>query len=189
MQAGADGARDLGRGPEEALRAGDVEEGLVERDTLDERRERVEDVVDAPAVVGVDVVATRHEDGVGAQATGAHRRHRRPDAVGAGLVGAGRDHASVARATDDDRLALQRRIEQDLDRREERVHVDVQDRRFPPHDHESRPRWRTRSRIPHHVTSARASTTMWLDIFDWPRTRSVKAIGTSTIVPRARATR
>ena len=62
-------------------------------------------------------------------AAGPGRRHGRVDAVGPGLVGGGRHHAPVAGAADDHRLAAQLGAAQQLDRHEERVHVDVQDRR------------------------------------------------------------
>ena len=51
-----------------------------------------------------------------------------------------------------------------------------------------RPRWSTRSRSAHHVTRPSASTTMKLDIFDEPRSRLPKAMGTSTIRPWLHAT-
>ena len=47
----------------------------------------------------------------------------------------------------------------------------------------------TRSRRPHHVTSAIASATMRHDIFEVPRTRSVNEIGTSSIFPPTCSTR
>ena len=50
------------------------------------------------------------------------------------------------------------------------------------------PRRRSRSRMPHHVTRPSASTTMRLDIFEVPRTRSVNEIGTSTMRPPLRFT-
>src|SRR5262249_6700011 len=46
-----------------------------------------------------------------------------------------------------------------------------------------------RSRIPHHVTSSNSSAKMNHVILEWPRTRSVNTIGTSTIRPPHRWTR
>jgi Dolichyl-phosphate-mannose-protein mannosyltransferase len=43
------------------------------------------------------------------------------------------------------------------------------------------PRRKTRSRVPHHVTSDTASPMMCHDILDTPRTRSLNVIGTSTM--------
>ena len=47
----------------------------------------------------------------------------------------------------------------------------------------------TRSRMPHHVTSSIASTTIRPDIFDVPRSRSLKVIGSSVIAPSTVRTR
>ena len=47
------------------------------------------------------------------------------------LVARGADHAPVAEAADDDRPAAQARVVELLDRGEERVEVDVQDRSRP----------------------------------------------------------
>ena len=47
----------------------------------------------------------------------------------------------------------------------------------------------TRSRIPHQVTRTNASTTIQPDIFDVPRIRSTKAIGTSWMIPPVAITR
>ncbi len=60
-------SRDLGRRAEEAARGGDVQEGLVERQRLVERRHRLQDVEHAAADVGVDVEARSHHHGVGGQ--------------------------------------------------------------------------------------------------------------------------
>ena len=72
----------------------------------------------------------RHEDRVRAQRARGPQRHRRADAEHARLVRRGADDAAIVRpaAADDDRLAAQRRVVALLDRGEERVEVDVQDR-------------------------------------------------------------
>ena len=54
LHPGADGPRDLGPGAVEAADAGDVEERLVERDGLDQRRERAQDRHDLGAHVAVE---------------------------------------------------------------------------------------------------------------------------------------
>ena len=66
---------------------------------------------------------------MGTAAPGLRRRHGRVDAVGAGLVGGGGHHAPVAGPADDHRRAPQLGPVEQLDRHEEGVHVDVQDRR------------------------------------------------------------
>ena len=58
---------DLGGRAEQRLRRGHVQERLVERQRLDQRRDRAEDVEHARADVGVGVVARRHDDRVGRQ--------------------------------------------------------------------------------------------------------------------------
>ena len=60
-------------------------------------------------------------------------RHRRAHAEGARLVGRGGHHAAAADAADDDRLAAQRRLVALLHGGEERVQVDVEDRRVGAH--------------------------------------------------------
>ena len=88
----------------------DVEEGLVQGDALHERREGVEDGVQALAVVVVAIEPGREEDGVGAQAAGPDRGHGRVHPEHAGLIGAGGHHAAVPGAAHDHRLPRQRRL-------------------------------------------------------------------------------
>ena len=133
--------RDLGGRPEQAHRAGHVHERLVEADRLHHRRDVAQDLVQLCAHLGVAAVAPRQEDGVGAELAGPHGRHGRVHAVGAGLVGARGHHAAGAGPAHDHRLAGQRGVVEHLDRREERVHVDVEDGR----DRRSL-RWRLRHR-------------------------------------------
>ena len=149
--------------------------------------------VDGPAGLLVGGEVAGQEDGRRAEPLGPHRRHGRVDAVAARLVGRRRHDAPRAGAAHHDRLAGQLGSAPHLDADVERVHVDVQDRarrRSPPcrpltHGHDRS----TRSRIAHHVTRPRASTTMRPDIFDVPRTRSTKEIGTSTTRPPRRTSR
>jgi hypothetical protein len=88
-------------------------------------------VEDAEEPVGeglVDLVVAADEDAVGAEFIGVAEGHARVDAEFAGFVGAGRGHAAlVGQAADNDRLARQRRVEEDLDGCEEGVDVDVDD--------------------------------------------------------------
>ncbi len=61
-------------------------------------------------------------------------RHRGMHAEAAHLVARGGDDAAAAGAADDDRLAGKLRVVELLDRRVERVHVDVQDGAVIAHD-------------------------------------------------------
>ena len=80
---------------EEPAAAADVEEGLVDRDRLDQVGVAPEDL--EHLALGLDV--GRHVDGqvdrLGADALGARDRHRRAHAAGARLVGGGADDATV----------------------------------------------------------------------------------------------
>ena len=106
----------------------DVEERLVERDRLDERREGAQDRHDRPARRR----CTRRSGARGRPPSGHARRAR---AIGiaewtpkrARLVARSGDDAARSEAADDDRPAAKRRIRELLDRRVERVEVDVQD--------------------------------------------------------------
>ena len=115
--------------PEQAPRAGDVHEGLVEADGLHGRGDVVEDLVQLPAHLGVAAVAPGQEDGLGAELAGPHRRHGRVHPEGPCLVGARGHDAPGAGTTHDHGFAGEGRVVEHLDRREERVHVDVEDGR------------------------------------------------------------
>ncbi len=117
------------RRAEQPPRPGHVEERLVEADRFDERRHRQQDVAEHLAHRRVAGVVTVDEDRVRAELPGPQRRHRRVDAERPGLVRARRDDAAGPAPADDHRLAGQRRVVENLDRREEAVHVDVKDRR------------------------------------------------------------
>ena len=110
--------------------AADVEERLVGRDRLDERRERTEDRHHLAALLAVAVEARREEHAVGTRAPRPRHRHRRVHAEAARLVARGGDDTARAEAADDHRLPDERRILELLHRRVERVEVDVQDRRI-----------------------------------------------------------
>jgi hypothetical protein len=119
---------DAGGLAEQAAGAGHVEEGLVERQPLDERGHGAEQVEDLLADLGVAPVAAPQEDGRGAEALGPGRRHGRVDAVAAGLVGRRRHHPPGAVAAHHDRLPDELGAVEQLDGDEEGVHVHVQDR-------------------------------------------------------------
>jgi hypothetical protein len=92
-----DPAGDRGAVTEQGLRGGDVEEGLVDRDRLHQRREAPQDGHDLAAHALVLGAVDRDEDAVGAEAPGRPDRHSRVDAERAGLV-RGRAHdAAVVR--------------------------------------------------------------------------------------------
>ena len=87
--------RDLGRRAADALEAAHVEERLVDRQPLDERRRVLEDAEDRLAGVDVGREARRHDDRVRAQAARLSAAHRRPHAECLGLV-ARRQHDAGA---------------------------------------------------------------------------------------------
>ena len=116
-------ADDLGR-TEQVHRPGDVEERLVDRDALHERREVAEHChhpIGEPLVLG-EVPVDEHQ--VGAQSLGPPSGHAALHAESLRLVRRGQHHATA----DGDRSPAQRRIEQLLDRRVEGIEVGVQDR-------------------------------------------------------------
>src|SRR5580692_2324128 len=75
----------------------------------------------------VDLEARFDEYQVRTLALRRHRWHRRPDAELAGFVTRCRHNAAFAGSADGNRLAAEIRIVPLLDRRVERVHVDVDD--------------------------------------------------------------
>ncbi len=88
----------ISAGPAEpADRAGHVEERLVQRQRLDQRRDRAEDLHHAGGHRGVQPVAGVDHGGLRAQPPGPAHRHRGVDAVPAGLVGRGEHHAARRR--------------------------------------------------------------------------------------------
>ena len=104
-----DRRRDLGRRAEHAPRAGDVDERLVDRELLDERRDRREDRHDLVALLDVARHARRHERRLRARLAGPRHRHRGAHAERARFVARRADHAAVAEAADDHRLPAQAR--------------------------------------------------------------------------------
>jgi hypothetical protein len=118
-------AEQLGRG-------GDVEEGLIDRELLDQLGVALEDRHDPLGDLGVELHAGVQVDGVGAAPVGLGDRHGRVDAELAGRVVAGGDHAAAAAAArvgaHDDGPVGDRRILARLDGGEEGVHVGVENR-------------------------------------------------------------
>ena len=114
-------------GAEQALGAGEIEERLVERDRLHQRREAREDREHLARHRRVLAHVAAQEDPVGTEPPRLEARHRRVHAEDARLVARRRHHAARPRPADDHRLAAQLRPVALLDRRVERVHVGVQD--------------------------------------------------------------
>jgi hypothetical protein len=123
--------RDLGRRAREPPHPAHVEERLVDREALDERRGLVEQLEHRLARVGVGRHAGLDHDRARAEPAGLGAAHRRADAVGLRLV-ARREHDAPA---DDDRAAAKPRFVPLLDGRIERVQVGVQDRYLSGHEH------------------------------------------------------
>ena len=103
--------------------AADVEEGLVDREPLDERRGLPEHLEGGLAGVGVGRHPRRNDHRVRAQAAGLAATHRRPHPVGLRLVAGGEDDARA----DDHGPPAEPRIVALLDRGVERVEVGVED--------------------------------------------------------------
>src|SRR5205823_9313300 len=107
---------------------GHVQVRLVERERLYQRRDLPEDLEDLPRDLAVLAEIRPDDDELGAETDRARHRQRRPHAERARLVARGRDDAAALRtAADRDRSPAERRIVALLDRRVERVHVDVED--------------------------------------------------------------
>jgi hypothetical protein len=97
VTAQADG--DLGRGPGDSFESAHVEEGLVDREALDERRRIVEDAEHRLARLGVGGHAGRHDDRMRAETARLPAAHGRADAERLRLVARGEDDTRA----DDDR--------------------------------------------------------------------------------------
>ena len=141
-RAGQGGLREHGRAdrlgggarrPPQTLGAGEVDEGLVDRQTFHQRREALEDLEHLRRGRGVGLVPRMHDDRLRTQPQRLTHRLRRVTAELARLVAGRRDHPALARTTDQHRLAAQLGSITHLDRREEGVHVDVQDRALRRH--------------------------------------------------------
>ena len=111
----------------------EVDEGLVERQRLDERADLAEQRHHRAAGVAVGVEPAGEEGGVGTAPARLGRGHRRVDPERARLVRRRRHDAPAAGAADHDRLAAQRGLVALLHRGEEGVEIHVQDRRLGAH--------------------------------------------------------
>ena len=121
--------RDLSRRAGDPAQPADVQERLVDRESLHERRGVVEDREHRLARLAVRLHPRPNDDRLRAQASRLRLAHRRPDAERLGLV-AGREHDA---ASDDHGTAAQRWVVPLFDRRVEGVGVGVQDRALVPH--------------------------------------------------------
>src|SRR5258706_820475 len=91
--------RDLHRATEQMLGGGHVEEGLVERDRLHQRRPDEEQRHDRVRCLLIGLAVTRHEDPVRAQTARDAQRHRGAHSESARLVLRGTHHGAVVQAT------------------------------------------------------------------------------------------
>ncbi len=111
----------------QALGAGEIHVGFVDRCHVHLRREALEDFVDLARVFAIARGVAVDEDGVRAEPGSGAERHGGVDAEFAGCVGGGRDNAAlVGLSADDHGLADERGIEEFFDGDEEGVHVDVE---------------------------------------------------------------
>ena len=90
----------------QALGAGKVEKGLVDRERFDQRRQFLHQLADLAADLGVFGHVGRQDDRFGTGGQRLEHRHGRADAANAGDIAAGRDDAALA-AADDQRLVAQ----------------------------------------------------------------------------------
>ena len=122
---------DLDRRARHPPQPADVEERLVDRDPLDQRRRVLEDREHGLARFRVGRHPRRHHDGLRAEPPGLDAAHGRAHPEGPGLVAGGQHDA----AADDHRPPPQPRVVALLDRRVERVEVGVEDRGLAAHEH------------------------------------------------------
>jgi hypothetical protein len=122
--------RHLERRAGEPAHPANVEERLVDRQALHERRRLLEDLEDRLARLGIRRHPRLDDDRVRAQAPRLAAAHRRADATRLGLV-AGRQHDPHP---DDYRAAAQARVVALLDRGVEGVEVRMQDRGLARHE-------------------------------------------------------
>ena len=107
---------------------GQIDEGLVERERLDQRRSLTKPGHHEQARLAIGIEPATEECRMWAPGSRLGRTHRRPYAVHACLVGGGGNDTARADATDDDGLASQRRLVPLLDRGEEGIKVEMHDR-------------------------------------------------------------
>ena len=118
-----DRARNFGGRAEQMRAPGNIGEGFVDGNALDQRREIVEHRDDRIAEPLVVAKMAADKDQVRAELARPEARHAARDPERLGFVGSGQHHA----AADGDGLAAQRRVEQLLDRGIEGVEVRVED--------------------------------------------------------------
>jgi len=107
---------------------GDIEVGFVHGDLLDLGAGLGEERHDQVGFGAVMIHPWREEHGGGAQACCGAGRHGGPDAEPAGLIAGGADDApAVSGRAHDNGLAAKRRVIALLDRREEGVHIEMED--------------------------------------------------------------
>ncbi len=109
------------------LGSGEIEEGLVDRERLDQRRGLQHELADVPADGAVLAHLRLDHHGVRAELQGLEHRHGRAHAIEARDVAGGRDDAPPA-AADDHRLVLQLRPVALLHRGVEGIAVDMSNR-------------------------------------------------------------
>ena len=85
----------------QALGAGKIQERLVDRQRLDQRRQRLHGMAHLAADPDIFLHVGPDDDGVRAQRQRLEHRHRRAHAEGARDVAGGGDHAALAAADDD----------------------------------------------------------------------------------------
>ena len=119
--------RDDSGAPEQSSRAPNIEERLIDRERLDDRRHVVEDRHDLRGLFEESAEIGRDDDRGRAEPQRLTDRHRGAHAEPTRFVGRARDDRAAVRGADDDRLALQRRIVEHRDGRVERIHVHMQD--------------------------------------------------------------
>ena len=130
-----DGGDQLAQHAQRLLDAGEVGVRLVDPDLLHAVEPLADQLPDPLRRLPVGREVGRDDDRVRAQPARARGRHRRPDAERARLVAGGRDDRPRAGAGHDHRLADQLRAPQQLDRRVERVAVEVGDDALWPGRH------------------------------------------------------
>jgi len=112
---------------EEASGAAHIEKRLVERERLHEGSEGAKDLHHLSRCPGVARAARGSPDPLWAAAQRLDGGHRGVDSESSGLVAGGRDDPPWTGMTDDQGESPQGRVVEDLDRREERIEIGVED--------------------------------------------------------------
>jgi hypothetical protein len=125
----ADAPGDFGGRAKQSHGAGDVEKRLVDREWFDEGRELAEDRHDGIGGLAVLVHVPRDDGGARRELERPRHWHRGVHTERPSLVARRRHDAAAARAANDDELPTEFGALEQLDRDEECVHVDVENRR------------------------------------------------------------